>query len=254
MRKKINKKIKLLSVLLCVLTFTGCSNSQEKELTISVATSLLNPINEIVKEYENKNNINVNVNYGSSGTLKTQIENGAEVCAYFSANEKFMNELVEENIVKEDEVNIPISNSLVLIKSNECKFDINRIEDILKYDVTMAIGQVDTVPAGQYAKESLENLNIFNKIKDKLVYGKDVSAVKNYVETKEADLGIVYKSDSLDLKNSQVVLEIPESLHEKINYTLSPINSSEDGKKIIEFINSENSKEILQNYGFLVNE
>ena len=151
-------------------------------------------------------------------------------------------------------MNIPISNSLVLIKSNECKFDINRIEDILKYDVTMAIGQVDTVPAGQYAKESLENLNIFNKIKDKLVYGKDVSAVKNYVETKEADLGIVYKSDSLDLKNSQVVLEIPESLHEKINYTLAPINSSEDGKKIIEFINSENSKEILQNYGFLVNE
>ena len=165
-----------------------------------------------------------------------------------------MDELVEENIVKEDEVNIPISNSLVLIKSNECKFDINRIDDILKYDVTMAIGQVDTVPAGQYAKESLENLNIFNKIKDKLAYGKDVSAVKNYVETKEADLGIVYKSDSLDLKNSQVVLEIPESLHEKINNTLSPINSSEDGKKIIEFINSENSKEILQNYGFLVNE
>ena len=64
----------------------------------------------------------------------------------------------------------------------------------------------------------------------------------------------MYKSDSLDLKNSQVVLEIPESLHEKINYTLAPINSSEDGKKIIEFINSENSKEILQNYGFLVNE
>ena len=145
-------------------------------------------------------------------------------------------------------------NSLVLIKSDKCKYDIKSLKDLLKYDITMAIGQIDTVPAGQYAKESLEKLNIFNEIKDKLVYGKDVSAVKNYVETSEVDLGIVYKSDSLDLKSSQVVLEIPKNLHENINYTLAPINSSEDGKKIIEFINSKYSKKILREYGFLINE
>ena len=237
------KKIKLLSVILCVLALTGCNKSSQNELTISVATSLLNPINEIIKEYENENNVKVNINFGGSGTLKSQIENGADVCAYFSANENFMDELVEKNMVKEDEINVPISNSLVLIKSDKCK-----------YDITMAIGQIDTVPAGQYAKESLEKLNIFNEIKDKLVYGKDVSAVKNYVETSEVDLGIVYKSDSLDLKSSQVVLEIPKNLHENINYTLAPINSSEDGKKIIEFINSKYSKKILREYGFLINE
>ena len=165
-----------------------------------------------------------------------------------------MDELVEKNMVKEDEINVPISNSLVLIKSDKCKYDIKSLKDLLKYDITMAIGQIDTVPAGQYAKESLEKLNIFNEIKDKLVYGKDVSAVKNYVETSEVDLGIVYKSDSLDLKSSQVVLEIPKNLHGKINYTLAPINSSEDGKKIIEFINSKYSKKILREYGFLINE
>lgn len=248
------KKIKLLSVILCILVLTGCNKSSENELTISVATSLSNPINKIIKEYENENNVKVNINFGGSGTLKSQIENGADVCAYFSANEKFMDELVEKNIVKEDEINVPISNSLVLIKSDKCKYDIKSLEDLLKYDVTMAIGQIDTVPAGQYAKESLEKLNIFNEIKDKLVYGKDISAVKNYVETSEVDLGIVYKSDSIDLKNSQVVLEIPQNLHEKINYTLAPINNSEDGKKIIEFINSKYSKKILREYGFLINE
>ena len=248
------KKIKLLSVILCVLALTGCNKSSQNESTISVATSLLNPINEIIKEYENENNVKVNINFGGSGTLKSQIENGADVCAYFSANEKFMDELVEKNMVKEDEINVPISNSLVLIKSDKCKYDIKSLKDLLKYDITMAIGQIDTVPAGQYAKESLEKLNIFNEIKDKLVYGKDVSAVKNYVETSEVDLGIVYKSDSLDLKSSQVVLEIPKNLHENINYTLAPINSSEDGKKIIEFINSKYSKKILREYGFLINE
>lgn len=109
------KKIKLLSVILCVLALTGCNKSSH-ELTISVATSLLNPINEIIKEYENENNVKVNINFGGSGTLKSQIENGADVCAYFSANEKFMDELVEKNMVKEDEINVPISNSLVLLK------------------------------------------------------------------------------------------------------------------------------------------
>ena len=248
------KKIKILSIILCILALTGCNKSSQKELTISVATSLLNPINKIIEEYENENNVKVNVNFGGSGTLKNQIENGADVCAYFSANEKFMNELVDKNMVEKENITVPISNSLVLIKSDKCKYDIKSLEDILKYDVTMAIGQTDTVPAGQYAKESLEKLNIFNKIKDKLVYGKDVSAVKNYVETSEVDLGIVYKSDTLDLKNSQFVLEIPQNTHEKINYTLATINNSEDGKKIIEFINSKSSKEILKEYGFLINE
>lgn len=248
------KKIKILSVIFCILTLTGCNKSSQNDLTISVATSLLNPINEIIKEYENENNLKININFGGSGTLKNQIENGANVCVYFSANEKFMDELVEKNIVKEDEITVPISNSLVLIKSDKCKYDIKDIKDLLKYDVNIAIGQIDTVPAGQYAKESLEKLNIFNEIKDKLIYGKDVSAVKNYVENSEVDLGIVYKSDSLDLKNSKVVLEIPKNLHGKINYTLAPIDDSEDGKRIIEFINSKKSKEILKNYGFLINE
>ena len=211
-----------------------------------MATSLLNPINEIIKEYENENNVKVNIKLWRIWNFKSQIENGADVCACFSANENFMDELVEKNIVKKDEINVPISNSLVLIKSDKCKYDIKSLKDLLKYDITMAIGQIDTVPAGQYAKESLEKLNIFNEIKDKLVYGKDVSAVKNYVETSEVDLGIVYKSDSLDLKSSQVVLEIPKNLHENINYTLAPINSSEDGKKIIEFINSKIFKENIK--------
>ena len=67
------KKIKLLSVILCVLALTGCNKSSQNELTISVATSLLNPINEIIKEYENENNVKVNRNFGGSGTLKSQI-------------------------------------------------------------------------------------------------------------------------------------------------------------------------------------
>ncbi|WP_297136295.1 molybdate ABC transporter substrate-binding protein [Terrisporobacter sp.] len=248
------KKIKLLSIILCIFTLTGCDKSSQKELTISVATSLSDPINKIIEEYEKENNVTVNVNYGGSGTLKNQIANGADAYVFFSANEKFMNELVDENMVKEEDVTVPISNSLVLIKSEKCEYDIKSLEDILKYDVTMAIGQIDTVPAGQYAKESLEKLGIFNKIEKDLVYGKDVSAVKNYVETSEVDLGIVYKSDTLDLKKSEVVLEIPEDTHEKINYTLAPINGNEDGKKIIEFINSKSSKEILKEYGFLINE
>ena len=62
------KKIKMLSIIIGSLAFTGCIKSSQNELTISVAASLLNPINEIVEEYENENNINNNVNFGGAGT------------------------------------------------------------------------------------------------------------------------------------------------------------------------------------------
>ena len=68
------KKIKLLSVILCVLALTGCNKSSQNELTISVATSLLNPINEIIKEYENENNVKVNIKCTSIVTSKEKIE------------------------------------------------------------------------------------------------------------------------------------------------------------------------------------
>lgn len=246
MRKKI-----VILIVFILSTLTGCTKEKEPVI-ISVATSLQEPISEIVKTYEKENNTTININSGSSGTLKKQIENGADVDIFFSANELYMNELVKDNIVSKESITYPVSNSLVLIKNKNSKVNINSIEELKNINTSISIGEIETAPVGQYAKQALENIGIFKNIKENIIYGKDASTVKSYVESGNVDLGIVYKSDAIDLENSSVIYEFPENTHEKIKYALAPIKHNEESKKIINLINSKKGKEILKKHGFSI--
>lgn len=252
------KVTKILIILFSIgILLTGCNskdvNEESKEITISIAASLKEPMEKLKKEYEQKNNVKINLNAAGSGTLKKQIEEGAKVDIFFSANEKYVDQLINKGLVlKEDKIN-PIKNSLVLIKNKESKYNISNLQELANIDGKIAIGEWNTVPAGEYTKEALENLNIFNDIKEKLVLGKDVKVVKTYVENGDVDYGFIYKSDALDLKSSNVVLEIPNNLHKEILYSLVAINSSsnkEESKKIIDFITSNKGKEVFNEFGF----
>ncbi len=247
MRKKI-----ITLLLLIIISLVGCT--KEESITISVAASLNKPISEIVEIYKNENNVEINLNSGSSGTLTKQIENGADVDIFFSANELYMEELVKNNIVSEETITYPVSNSLVLIKNNNIEDNIKSIEELKNTNLSISLGETNTVPVGQYAKEALDNLDIFNSIKENIVYGKDATTVKSYVESGNVDLGIVYKSDAMSLKNSSIVYEFPENTYEKIKYALAPIKNNEENKEIIDLINSKKGKDILKKYGFSIEE
>lgn len=244
------KKIVILIVLI-LTTLTGCTKKKEN-ITVSVAISLQEPVSEIVEIYEKENDVTVNINSGSSGTLKKQIENGAEVDIFFSANEFYMNELVKASIVSKEAITYPVSNSLVLIKNNNSEGNINSIEELKNTNRSISLGEIKTVPVGQYAKQALENIGIFKTIQENIVYGKDATAVKSYVESGNVDLGIVYKSDAIDLENSSIIYEFPENTHEKIKYALAPIKYNEESKEIINLIKSEKGKEILKKHGFSI--
>lgn len=240
MRKKI-----VIFILLIPIIFIACGNNKDnsKEINISVAASLYEPISEIVKNYEVENNIKVNINYGGSGTLKKQISNGAEVALFISADEKYIDELISEGLVLEANKKTPISNNLVVIKSK------NAIGDKL------AIGEINTVPAGRYAKETLEKLGKWSSIEENVIYCKDVTAVKSYVESGEVDYGIVYKSDATTLENSTVIWEIPNDLHSKITYAIGIVEDTYNKKDIealVNYILSPEGVKILKEYGFEV--
>lgn len=253
MRKKV--VIILMTGLLALVS--GCTNKEinekKDEITISVAASLTDPMNKIKEEYESANNVKININTGGSGTLKRQISEGADVDIFFSANEKFMKDLINEELVLKDEVYYPLKNSLVLVKNNAVSEQINEFADLIGLNKKIALGEVETVPAGEYAKEALSNMNLWEEIEANVVYGKDVKAVETYVESGDAGFGFIYKSDAKDFKNSQIVLEVPSKQHKEIIYVLAPIKSSENHKeniKIIEFITSNRGKEIFEEYGF----
>jgi molybdate transport system substrate-binding protein len=257
---------RIISVVMVISTLfsVGCSKQASatkelsaKEFTISAAASLKEPLEEIIQQYEGQADIRINVNFGGSGTLQKQIEEGAPVDLFISAGKSQINALIDKSLVDKSTYKELLTNSLVLIVSNNYDKNINTLEALQRKDIKLALGETQTVPVGQYSKEALVNTKQWEKFKDKIVYAKDVKAVLNYVENGEAEAGIVYYSDAIDLKNSYIAYEIPEDTHESIVYPMVLITESENKASVIEFIefmSTSQAKEIFLKYNFSVKE
>lgn len=251
------KKIGILLIIIMIFTLQSCSTKENREIDISVAASLYDPIKKLSDEFTGSTNIKVNINTGGSGTLKKQIYNGANIGIFISANDNYVDELMEEGLVKEEGKRITLKNKLVLIGEDSVNTTIENLHDLKKINGKIAIGESSTVPAGEYAKESLESINIYDDIKEKLVFSKDVTSVRSYVERGEAQLGFVYKSDTVNMKNAKILLEIDENLHQEIIYTgaiIEGYKNSEDCMEFMKFITSSKGKDIFKEYSFELKE
>lgn len=255
------KKIILATVLTSFLALgllAGCNDkkTEDKSLTVSIAASLKEPMKEIGDKFEKENGVKIQFNVGGSGTLKKQIVDGASVDVFISANTKYAEELVKEDYVKKDDSKKLLNNELVLIGSKDFKGDIKSLNDLKNIDGKIAIGELNTVPAGQYAKQSLEKLGIYDSLKDKLIFAKSVTNVKTYVENGETELGFVYKTDAMNLKSSKIVYTVPNNYHKPIVYELCILKDSKEldlSKKFSDYLKSDESKKIFEKYGFGVN-
>lgn len=273
MKKSIFKSFGLILALMLALgSLFGCSKSEkikssEKtettkeevkasvELNISAAASLTEALNEIKPMYESETGNKLTFNFGASGALQKQIEEGAPSDVFISAGKKQVDALKTAGLLQDDSIKDLLGNKLVLIVSKDYKDKITKIEDLANTDGKIAIGEVETVPVGQYSKESLENLNIWSTIQDKLVFAKDVKSVLAYVESGEAAAGIVYKSDAYGIKDAAVAQEIDSATHKEIVYPEAIIKASknaEAAKEFMEFLSQDSSKAIFEKYGFIV--
>ncbi|MGL5088522.1 MAG: molybdate ABC transporter substrate-binding protein [Cetobacterium sp.] len=199
--------------------------SFSKDILISGAASLKEYLEKNIKEYKNIDpTLNISLNLGGSGTLKKQLERGGDVDIIFLANRKYMVDLKNNKYILDEEV--ILENSLALIENKNSN----------KNNPTLAIGDPKYVPAGTYAIEVLKNNSLSNY---SLVYGKDVRSVLSYVELGEADLGIVYLTDTKLLKNSKVIQIFDKNLHTRIEYSIGISSSSknkEEAKNFIKFL------------------
>nr|WP_295973102.1 molybdate ABC transporter substrate-binding protein [uncultured Bacillus sp.] len=234
------------------------SDSKEKvELTISAAASLKDALDVIQTDYqEDHPEVTLKFNYGSSGSLQKQISEGAPVDLFFSAAEDKFDQLVEEgSITKEDGVDL-LGNELVLIVPKESDAAVNSFEHLATAELNqLSIGTPETVPAGQYAKESLEKLQVWDKIESKVVFAKDVRQVLSYVETGNVDAGIVYKTDALISDKTKIVATADPSTHTPIIYPVGVIKESAHFKEAKEFYNylqSDAALKVFEEYGFTI--
>ncbi|MBE6050500.1 MAG: molybdate ABC transporter substrate-binding protein [Clostridium sp.] len=247
-------KLILISIF-STLIFIGCSLTNNKEsnteLTISVAASLKESMLEIKDLFEKDNpNISLNLNFGSSGSLMQQIEQGAPCNLFISAGQSQMDSLEKKGFLQDNTRKNLLKNSLVLISSS----DITNINDLCDNKIRhIAIGEPSSVPAGKYADEVLANLNLKNTLSNKLVFAKDVKEVLSWVSTGNAEAGFVYKSDTVNTNSIKIIEEIADDLHSPISYPIAIIknnSNNEDTLKFYNYLNSEESKNIFNKNGY----
>lgn len=225
-------------------------------LTISAAASLKEVMTDIKSEYEKTYpSDKIIFNFGGSGALQKQIENGAPVDIFISAATKQMNELVNKNLILPNSNFILLENSIVLIKPKNSKLKVSSFNDLIKPEVKkIAIGEISSVPVGQYSMEIFNNLKINEKISNKLIYGKDVLSVLSWVESDNVDLGIVYKTDAISSTRVIIIANAPANSHKPVEYPIGIVKDSKNigkSQQFIKFLKSNKAKALFKKYGFL---
>jgi molybdate transport system substrate-binding protein len=252
----------LLAVVLALSLFTagsfpGSSQAQsgKADLTVSAAISLKDALDEAKQTYIAANpNVDIAANYGASGTLEIQIEQGAPVDVFLSAAPKQMDSLETKGLVLEGTRRDLLRNEVVLIVPKDSSAGISSFQDLTRASVKqVALGEPVTVPAGQYAKEVLTSLGIYDAVNSKAVLGKDVRQVLTYVETGNVDAGIVYATDAMSSAKVKIVATAPAKSHSPVIYPAAVIKASKNpaaARALLDFLASPRGLAIFQKYGF----
>ena len=238
----------------CTAASLESQDSSSVNLTISVAASLQDAIADIGDLYSQQvPSVKLTYNFGSSGSLQQQIEQGAPVDIYISAAERNMDILDDKNFLLDNTRQNLLKNEVVLITSDK-NADIQGFDQLKRdYVEKIAIGAPDSVPAGKYAQEVLDSLKLAKSLKEKFIFAKDVRQVLAYVETGNVEAGIVYSTDASISKRVKIIATAPINSHSSIIYPMAIVRDSKQPKQaqdFIEFLLSDQAKKIFTEYGF----
>lgn len=229
------------------------------EVYAFIAASLSNSMEEIQKDFnELYPNVTIYYSADSSGTLQTQIEEGARCDLFFSAADKQMDALTEEKLTKEDTVVDLLENKVVLIKPKDGKTKVTGFENVTDAE-NMALAGED-VPVGQYSREIFTNLGIMDKVNEMEINEcKNVTDVLAAVSEGSNEIGVVYATDAASVADKvEILAEAPaDSLQTPVLYPVGLIEdkeASEDDTKaaeaFLDYVESDAAIKVFEDYGF----
>lgn len=254
---KISNSLFLVFIMMLSLFSVTVSGKQKAQLMISAAASLQGPLQIIASQYQQNNpEVKLILNFGSSGSLRQQIEQGAPADIFFSASEKDMDLLADKQLVLIKTRKDILRNSLVLIVSEQGEW-ITKFSDLTSKRLTqLAVGHPDSVPAGMYAREALIYLKLWSEVQGKLIFAKDVKQVLTWVATGNVDAGFVYHTDAKSAAKVKVVAIVPEKSHTPIVYPMAVLKGSrfpEEAGRFIKYLTSTKANKVFVDHGFLIN-
>ncbi|QGY45069.1 molybdate ABC transporter substrate-binding protein [Maribellus comscasis] len=246
-------------IIVAAIFFAGCATKKKNaksELVLFCAASLTDVISEITSDFEKKNNVEVKINFASSGTLARQIEHGATPVIFISANKKWLDYLNKLSFtIPETEKEIA-GNSMVLIAPGSSSLEPVAYSSEMNlpelFEGRLSVGDPNHVPAGSYALQLLKSLGCEEELEPRFLPAKDVRSALMVVEMGEVEAGIVYKTDALKSGKVKIITEFPDSLHEPVNYYMTEIKGQKTdlSDNLYKFISSEEVLSVWGKYGF----
>jgi molybdate transport system substrate-binding protein len=206
-------------------------------LTIFAGMGLKEALNEAGRLYAKDHpSVRLQYNFASSGALQKQIEQGAPADLFISASKKQMDALTAAGMIESASRRNLVGNTLVLIASREMQGKIKGFADLPGQVARFALGHPESVPAGRYGRQTLEHLQLWPRLEQRLLMAKDVRSVMVYVDSGNADAGLVYASDTLHLRSAAVVATAPADSHEPIIFPAAVVAGSKYKKQARDFL------------------
>jgi molybdate transport system substrate-binding protein len=244
-----------LTVLIAASNAGSAAAAEKTTIQVSAAISLTDALYAIKKVYAEKEPaVELYFNFGSSGLMQKQIEEGAPVDLFISAGKRQMDALASQGLIIPDSRTDLLGNELVLLVAKEKKDKIRGFSDLIRNAASFSIGQPEIVPAGKYAKETLVNMKLWNVLEKRIVFAKDVRQVLAYVDSGNVDAGLVYRTDARLAKSAILVTSAPQGSYTPIVYPMAEIKSSKNRAatgKFMAFLRSGQAAHIFSRYGFI---
>ena len=238
--------IHMVTTLLCFLCLAAPALAGA--INLSVAASLKEVVNELSDNFARKHpGVKLVKNYGASGALAKQVENGAPADIFISANLEWMDYLKNKKLADSTTVGTFAYNTLVFAGAPG---KASSMQDLLKLE-RIAIGSPKSVPAGEYAMEAFKKAGLDKRLEKKLVMAKDVRECLMYAERGEVDGALVYRTDALQAKQAKILFTVPQELYPRVTYPLTIAGAkNRDAAAFFVYLHSDDAKTVLNKYGF----
>ena len=192
------------------------------------------------------------VSPGPSSKLAKQIVEGAPADLFLSADQANADYLGEKGMIAQRRD--LLGNRLVVVVPADSSIAVSRLADLARADVKQLALAVEKVPAGEYAREALRAVGVWQSVEGKVVGGEDVRATLAFVE-RGASAGIVYATDPMGNSKVRVALHIDSALHRPVRYPLVLVkraSANPGAAKLYEYMTSEAAKAEFRRAGFEV--
>ncbi|MBO6171691.1 MAG: molybdate ABC transporter substrate-binding protein [Desulfovibrio sp.] len=239
----------VLLLLLCLLV--SAFPAAAAEMTVSAAASLTNAFTELAALFEKKHaGLTVHVNFAASNPLLRQLQEGAPVDVFASADQATMDKAVAAGVVNSASRRNFARNDLVLVapKAATVPAGLGDLGNCRK----IALGNPESVPAGRYAREALTTAGLWDVLHPKYIFGNSVRQVLDYVARGEVDAGFVYRTDALQFADKVDVIMNAEG-HEPVSYPIAVATTGSNavmGQTFLDFVLSPEGQAVLAGYGF----